>query len=190
MKNSVLYITLGLLAVSFTMPVRANSPTIVKYEVFGKSAKELVDFMNTNGPDGHWARTDQRWEYSYNWLANNGDVKAKDIAVIRNIIITMPIWRGYLDVSTCLQNSWDTMYQSLDNHEKKHVSLGNPVTERLMIALSKVSSQKTGKALERAMNAAADTVFEANNKVQEAFDDNTSHGSKDPVDPIVFKECP
>lgn len=190
MSQHLLVILVSVFISSLSAVSAAKELRLLKYDVAGATAKQLMVSIRINGPDGSWGSTYQNWTYSYKWTIEHGKYKARDIEVGREIVVTMPLWRGYVDASACMKKSWDDMYRSLDNHEKTHVALGDFVSGSIESMLALVEPQASEEALSATMRAAAVSVITRHNVIQTKFDSDTINGSKDPLDPIVLKECP
>lgn len=181
-----LFLVLLLLAA----PGAASAQSVERYYVSGKTLQALHKSIRQLGPQNATGTTQNRWKYSYSRVRSKGYTWAINPKVTREIVFRMPFWSGYHSASKCVQRSWDAMYASLARHEIKHAELGNNVAAEVEKAILSVRRQTTNAGLERAVTEAVNRVFQANGKVQDKFDRDTKHGTKDPHDPIVFKTCP
>lgn len=177
----------ALIALLFAASSQAQD--IKTYPVSGSTVDELIRSMKANSPQGYWAYTRNFWKYEYKYLYSNGVFDLSNVTISRTVEITMPRWSAYASASNCLKRSWDAMYNSLKNHEDKHVSIANPVSEKLMRAIEAVGTKASANELERAIDNAANAVFAENRKLQAMFDASTNHGRTDPVNPVVLKSC-
>ncbi|MCY4333520.1 MAG: DUF922 domain-containing protein [Litoreibacter sp.] len=136
-----------------THPVLAAPEVIIKnrtYKVDAVTAKSLVAQLKRRGPDGFWAYT--RWRI--NWT--------RDCEVRVRVTYTMPVHSDPKAMPATLRKDWERMITALRLHEEQHGAHGIAAAREI-----KQAGCKNTRPIVRKYNRA-----------DKEFDRRTKHGAK------------
>lgn len=164
-----------------------GSPILVSYQtrqypIQGSTADELRQAMNRLGPlddagrpwDAvtHWYVS---WSYPYHQEGSDCELGPLEVRV--EIMQIMPDWDPPASVSEDLMARWNAYLAALEEHEARHQELGLEAAHEVWLALSSMEAYPTCQTLEEAADATAQSVLDRFRRMEDAYDQETSHGA-------------
>jgi predicted secreted Zn-dependent protease len=163
-----------------------------RYYVSGKTVDELIESLNTEGPQNAWGETRISFASSDTTVyqkTDDGKVTLLSIGIEPILRISLPEWREYSQASGCLKLSWDTMYENLSHHEKQHAKIAVSFAKKMEDAAMSVRYEISEAALRAAIWEALSPLLNQHNLAQDNFDRRTGHGARDLLNPVFLDLC-
>jgi len=147
------------------------------YAIHGSTAQELREEMNRRGPGGYdaYTRWFVKWSYPTETTGNACDTGPVEASV--EITYTMPEWDPPPNADAALVDRWTRYVAALQLHEDGHRDFGIDAAKDVLRAVSALPPYPTCADLNRAANAAAETVLDRFRAQEIDYDRTTSHGA-------------
>jgi predicted secreted Zn-dependent protease len=155
--------------------------SIDRYEVRGRTAKELKDGMKRLGPRRGGRRFFGYTNWKVTWktfFATRGEewaISSFDVYV--DVTTILPYWNhSEFGADPELVERWDQFLRALEAHEKDHRRLGLEAASAVERRLWGLRGENTLDDLEAAIHAAAVEAIDGYRETERRFDENTRHG--------------
>ncbi|HEX4779345.1 MAG TPA: DUF922 domain-containing protein, partial [Usitatibacter sp.] len=97
---------------------------------------------------------------------------------ISNARVRLPDWVNRFEGARSLQVYWDSVYRSLDLHERGHVQISLEGAKDMERALNEIPEQPTCEAVTAEAHRRAQQVWSMVQRRQMAYDAETDHGRR------------
>lgn len=147
------------------------------YEVRGTTWAVLEREIGSKGPEGWWGNANTQIGYELESKpAPGGGCKVASAHVKADARIHLPSWANRYEGSARLQAQWDSVYRSLDLHERGHVQISLEGAKEMERALKSIPEEPTCDAVAAEGRRRAEQVWAAVAQRQALYDSETQHG--------------
>lgn len=112
-------------------------------EIRGQTLRELVVEMRSKGHDGRPGTINAKVNYDYLCQRVEQGYGFRGITATCIAKVRLPKWYGRDTAARSLQDSWDSFYQGLRNHELGHVAICAEAAKKVRIAVASVPDAGT-----------------------------------------------
>lgn len=154
----------------------SSSLKVDHYEVRGTTWAVLEREIGSKGPEGWWGNANTQIGYELDSKPAGGACRVASAHVKADARIHLPSWANRYEGSAKLQAQWDSVYRSLDLHERGHVQISLDGAKEMERALNSIPEQPTCDAVAAEGRRRAEQVWAAVARRQAAYDAETQHG--------------
>ncbi len=149
------------------------------YTIHGKTRGELHTEMQRKGPGSSYGYTNWFVHWDYKTGQDGLGCGLTSLNISAEIVITLPKWAEEKRGSVELRKKWDKFLTALTEHEEGHKKNGIDAAWDVEEAMKRAAHQGGDcQSVERAVEAAAQTVLHEHNAFDTQYDAETEHGMK------------
>ncbi|MFZ3324133.1 MAG: DUF922 domain-containing protein [Usitatibacter sp.] len=159
-----------------TTPNASNK--VEYYDVHGTTWDELVNQINTKGPEGFWGNAGTKISYKYRSRGTANSCVIENVTVNTDSTVRLPRWVNRNEAPAKLQAYWDGVLRSLDLHERGHVKISLDSARELERTLKAIPQQPTCDGLDTLAGQQAQRILNEHSRKQDLYDAETDHGRR------------
>ena len=150
------------------------------YSIYGSSANELREAMNTKSPvrqsgNTYDAYTSWYVNWRFNWDSYNGECYMTKVTTTVDVEFTLPQWINRNEANSSLKEHWDNYYSALIDHENGHKDFGINAAREIESKLLTLSSKRCS-SLEKKANSLGTSIINKYATKEKRYDRTTNHG--------------
>ncbi|MAY60978.1 MAG: hypothetical protein CML29_02100 [Rhizobiales bacterium] len=154
-------------------PASAEVTQVINhYDVGGADIEGLKNSIRRGGPLGGRAfgLTNVVIEPAFAYASDGVNCKTAKVRVNLDINMTLPQWREAIPVPASMSGQWETLEDTVREHEMTHVKIAEEFADRIEYVIRHASSENGCEALNAALTKKIKGLQMAHRFAQQAFD--------------------
>ncbi len=146
------------------------------YDIRGTTIADLRREIQAKGPEGWWGVAHTRTTYRIATRQADDGCSVDSVRASADAKVRLPRWVNRHEGSRAAQDEWDSVFRTLDLHERGHVQISLDGAKELERALRDIPPAATCDLINAEAKKRYDAVMNLVHRRQTAYDADTNHG--------------
>lgn len=148
------------------------------YDIRGTTWEQLRREIDAKGPRGWTGMASGRVGYDLKTRPEGSRCAVASVQARAETKVQLPAWGNRFEGPRPLQVHWDSVYRTLDLHERGHVAINVEGARDLERAIKAIEPQDTCEAVVAEARRRAEGVWRSISQRQSEYDADTDHGRR------------